>query len=287
MMADLGGTREIVRDVLRDRPARFALGVLALVIGAVAFAPLLAPYDPSALRDFVRDQFLAPTWQHPFGTDQAGRDVLSRVMHGGRVSLGVAALSMLVSVIVGALWGAIAGFAGGALDAALMRVADAVLSLPRILLLILMASLVRSPSPAGLALLLGATSWPVMSRIVRAEVRFLRSQDYVLASRALGSPWWRTLVMHLLPGVVPQVMVGATLAFAAVIPLEATLSFLGLGLHPPTPSWGNILLDGADQPWAHWWLVLFPALGIVTTVLAVNAIGERLQDAVDLRRMPS
>lgn len=277
---------DLLRAVARNGPALTGATVLLLVLGGVSLAPFLAPYDPTALHDFVRDQFLAPSWHHPFGTDQAGRDVLSRVMYGGRVSLGVAALSVVVSVALGALWGAIAGYAGGLIDAALMRVADAVLAFPRILLLILMASLTREPSVAGIALLLGLTSWPGMCRVVRAEVRDLRAQDYVLAARALGVPWWRTLRVHLLPGVVPQVIVTATLAFASVIPLEATLSFLGLGLHPPTPSWGNILLDGADQATAHWWLVLFPALAIVVTVLAVNAIGEYLQDAADPRRAP-
>lgn len=285
-LADPRATRDLLREASRAWPARAGAAVLLLVLGGVFLAPLLAPYDPNALRDFVRDQFLAPSWRHPFGTDQAGRDVLSRVMYGGRVSLGVAALSVAVSVAVGALWGAVAGYAGGIADAVLMRVADAVLAFPRILLLILLASLTREPSVTGIALLLGLTSWPGMCRIVRAEVRFLREQDYVLAARALGVPWWRTLRMHLLPGVVPQVIVAATLAFASVIPLEATLSFLGLGLHPPTASWGNILLDGADQATAHWWLVLFPALAIVATVLAVNAIGEYLQDAADPRRAP-
>ncbi len=259
-------------------PARLAV--------AVALAPVIAPFDPDAMRDFVRDQFLAPSWHHPFGTDQAGRDVLSRVLHGGRVSLGVAALGVLVSVTIGTLWGAVAGFAGGIVDAALMRVADAVLAFPRILLLLVMASLVRAPSAAGIALLLGLTSWPATSRLVRAEVRRLTTQDFVLAARALGVPWWRTLRTHLLPGVVPQALVAATLAFASVIPLEATLSFLGLGLHPPTASWGNILLDGVDQAAAHWWLVAFPALAIVITVLCVNTIGERLQDRADPRRAP-
>ncbi|MBI1809692.1 MAG: ABC transporter permease [Gemmatimonadetes bacterium] len=277
--------RALAREAFPDWPSRVAIAVLALVLLAVLFAPLLAPYDPNALADFVRDQFLAPSMHHPFGTDQAGRDVLSRVMHGGRVSLGVAALSVVVSVAVGALWGAVAGFAGGVFDATLMRVSDAVLAFPRILLLLLMTSLVRAPSAAGIALLLGITSWPGMSRLVRAEVRHLREQDYVLAARALGVPWWRTLRTHLLPGVAPQVSVAAALAFASVIPLEATLSFLGLGLHPPAASWGNILLDGADQAAAHWWLVLFPALAIVVTVVCVNTIGERLQDAIDPRRV--
>jgi len=276
-------TRDLLRALAADAPSRSALVTLALVAGAVALAPFVAPYDPNAMRDFVRDQFLAPSWSHPFGTDSAGRDVLSRVLHGGRVSLGVATLAVAVSVLFGTLWGAAAGYANRAVDDVMMRCTDAVMALPRILLLILVASVLREPTAAALALLLGVTSWPAMSRVVRAEVRALRSRDYVIASQALGATWWRRLRTHLLPAVLPLVIVNATLAFASVIPLEATLSFLGLGLHPPTPSWGNILLDGTDQVAAHWWLVLFPALAIVVTVVAVTALGDRLQQLLDPR----
>ena len=262
------------------------LAAIALVIIALATigAPWISPFDPNAMPDFVRDQFLAPSWHHPFGTDQFGRDVLSRVLHGGRVSLGIAALAAGIAVIVGTAWGAVAGFAGGALDTWLMRIADALLSIPRVLLLLLVLGLAGTPTVSMVAVLLGVTSWPGMSRVIRTHVRELRHQDYMLAARALGTPWWRTVTLHLLPAVTPQVIVAGTLGFASVIPLEATLSFLGLGLHPPHASWGNIILEGTEQAGTHWWLVVFPVIALLVTVLAANTLGERVQDAVDPRR---
>lgn len=263
---------------------RAALVVLAVFAICAIAAPLLAPRDPVAQPDPVAMKDLPPSTTHPFGTDSFSRDVLSRVIYGARVSLGVAAAAVLLAVTLGTAWGALAGFAGGPIDALLMRAADAVLSVPRLLLLIVLVASTGPLSVSGIILLLGLTGWPLTSRLIRGEVRALRDREFVLAARAMGVPEWRILVQHVLPAVVPQVLVAATLAFATVIPLEAGLSFLGFGVRPPTPSWGNIIGDGADRPVDTWWMVVFPGLAIVGVVLAVNTLGERLRSVVDPRQ---
>lgn len=264
---------------------RAAVAVLALFAVCAIAAPAIAPHDPIAQPDPVTQKDLPPSLAHPFGTDPFSRDVLSRVIYGARVSLGVATASVLLAVTLGAAWGAVAGFAGGALDAILMRGVDAVLSVPRVLLLIALVASTGPLSVGGIILLLGLTGWPLTSRLVRGEVRALRQREFVLAARATGVPEWRILVFHVLPGVVPQLLVAATLAFATVIPLEAGLSFLGLGVPPPAPSWGSIINDGAGRPIDTWWLVVFPGLAIVCVVLAVNTVGEKLRETVDPRQL--
>jgi peptide/nickel transport system permease protein len=272
------------RRALRSTGARVALAVLALLVLCAVAAPQLAPYDPREQPHADTGKNQPPSRAHPFGTDSFSRDVLSRVIYGARVSLGVAAASVALAVTLGALVGALAGFAGGWVDAVAMRLVDAVLSVPRLLLLVVLVASTGALSVGGIILLLGLTGWPVTSRIVRAEVRALREREYVHAARATGVPEWRILFGHILPGIVPQVSVAATLALAGVIPTEASLSFLGLGVRPPTSSWGNIILDGADRPGDTWWVVLFPGLAIVSTVLAVNALGDRLREAIDARQ---
>jgi len=278
----------LLRAALGTRGSRLAAAVLLAFVLTALGARYIAPHDPNAQPDIVLGKSLPPSAAHPLGTDQASRDVLSRVIWGAQVSLGVAAGSVLLAITLGASWGAVAGFAGGWADAVMMRVVDAVLSVPRLLLLIvLVASRPDEPlSVGGIILLLGLTGWPATSRIVRAEVRALREREFVLAARAIGVPAWRILLVHVMPGVVPQILVAATLAFATVIPLEAGLAFLGLGVPTPTPSWGNIIRDGAEHPEVTWWLVFFPGLAIVCTVLAVNAIGDRLREAADPRQLP-
>lgn len=266
-------------------PRAVLAGLIALIIVA-AFAPFVAPYDPSAQPDVVLEKNLPPSLEHPFGTDSYSRDVLSRVIYGSRTSLAVAGISVLVALALGTAVGAIAGFAGGNVDRWLMRGVDAVLSIPRLLLLLVIAAAFGQLSLGGLVLVLGLTGWPAMSRIVRAQVREMTALDHVLAARALGVQPSRILTRHVMPGVWPQVLVAATLAVASVIPLEAGLSFLGLGVPAPSPSWGNIMLEGYEQRLRAWWLVVFPGVAIVTTVLAVNVVGERFREALDPRLRP-
>ncbi len=262
---------------------KLAIGTLALFVFVAFAAPKIAPYDPRATPQSETQKNMPPTAAHPFGTDQYSRDVLSRVMWGARVSLGVAAAAVLLALTLGAAVGALAGYRGGVTDVILMRLVDAFLSVPRVLLLLVIVASTGSLSPAGIALLLGFTGWAGTSRLVRGEVRRMKERDFVMASRAMGSPEWRVFVTHVFPGVMPQLLVTGTLALATVIPLEAGLSFLGLGIQPPTASWGGIINDAASHPGDTWWVVLFPGLAIVCTVLSVNTIGERLREKLDLR----
>jgi peptide/nickel transport system permease protein len=263
---------------------KLAAAVLLIFVLTAIAAPAIAPYDPRVTPQSETQKNIPPSAAHPFGTDQFSRDVLSRVMYGARVSLGVATLAALLALTLGAAVGSLAGFAGGWSDTICMRFVDAVLSVPRVLLLLVIVASTGPLSVGGIILLLGFTGWAGTSRLVRGEVRALMQRDYVIASRATGSREWRVFFAHILPGVVPQLLVTGTLALAAVIPLEAGLSFLGLGVQPPTPSWGNIISDAAERPGETWWVVLFPGLAIVCTVLAVNTIGERLRQKLDARQ---
>ncbi|NBW64600.1 ABC transporter permease [bacterium] len=264
----------------RSGVSQVALGVLVAAALVALFGGLLSPHDPNAFSGIVGMQNMPPSWAHPFGTDGLSRDVLSRVIAGARISLGVGSVAVVITVLVGTTWGALAGSSDAWLDDLLMRVVDAMLVIPRVLLLLVLAS-AGPMSPWKLSVALGLTAWPPMSRVVRAQVRAIRQRDWVLAARALGASRTRLLVRHILPGVMPHIAVAATLSFAAVIPLEAGLSFLGLGVRPPTASWGNIMRDGADRMLDTWWMLLFPALAIMATVAAFNAVGERWRAAVD------
>lgn len=261
----------------------FAILALALI---ALLAPVLAPYDPVRQPDIVALESMAPSAAHPFGTDQYSRDVLSRVIHGARVSLAVGLLAALVAVTVGTAWGALAGWLGGRADTIMMRIVDAMLAIPRLLLLIVVAALWgRLPIPA-LVLVLGLTGWFGTSRLVRAQVLALKERDFVLGARALGVPGPRLLVRHVLPNALSPVIVAATLGVGGAIAVEAGLSYLGLGVRPPAASWGSIIADGAEDVGTLWWISLFPGLAIVATVMAFNALGDGLRDALDPRQLP-
>lgn len=259
---------------------RIALPVVALgALAAIALAgPWLAPYDPLAQPDPVALASLPPSWAHPFGTDPVSRDVLSRVLAGARLSLGIAALAVLVSVSLGAAIGTAAALAGRRTDAALMRVTDAAMAVPRLLLLLTAVAAMGRLTATSLAVLLGATGWMTTARLVRHETARLLGGDALRGARALGVPAWRLARVHLLPALSPTIAVAATISLAAAVPLEAGLSFLGLGVAAPQPSWGNIILEAEGQLVARWWLVLFPTLAIVSTVLLVNVVADRLGD---------
>ncbi|MGQ0713473.1 MAG: ABC transporter permease [Gemmatimonadaceae bacterium] len=260
---------------------RFLL-VLALV---ALLASWLAPYDPDCQIDIIALDSRPPSQAHPFGTDVYGRDVLSRVVHGARVSLSVAFLAVILSTTVGTAYGSIAGYAGGRADAIMMRVIDALLSIPRILVLLAIFALWGRVSLAALVLILGLTGWFTTSRLVRAQVLALKSEEMVVAARALGARDRRILWRHILPGVTSTVVVAATLGIGNVIILEAGLSFLGVGVQAPTASWGNIIADGSSDVAGMWWMSLFPGLAIITTVMAFNVIGDALRDALDPREI--
>ena len=278
-----GPWRAALGRLRHDRVATVAAVVLGVFVLAALFAPAIAPYAPNAQPDIIGAARLAPSWSHPFGTDAFSRDVLSRVIYGARISLGVATLAIVLAMSVGTAWGAVAGFAGGATDALMMRIIDALLAIPRILILLLILGLWGSISLASLVLVLGLTGWFATSRLVRERVRALARQDFTVAARALGARDVRVLWRHVMPNALSPVIVAATLGIGNVIVLEAALSYLGIGVRPPHASWGNIIQDGADQIGSAWWVALFPGLAMLVTVIAFNLLGDSLRDALDPR----
>jgi len=273
------------RRLARNRPALVGLCLLAALSIATLLAPLIAPWDPVALGpDILATQYQAPSSAHWLGTDQFGRDLLSRLLYGARISLSIGLLATAISVGLGTLIGAVAGYTGGRVDALLMRFTDLALAFPRLVLLILVVALF-GPSITVLVLVLGLTQWPATTRIVRGDVLSLRERDFILAARALGLGRARIVFRHVVPNVVAPVIVAATLGVGNTITLEAGLSFLGLGPGQSMPSWGGMVWEGASHlaTLDTWWLATFPGLTIVLVVLAFNVLGDGLRDALDPR----
>ena len=280
------GAHPMLRGLLRDSRTRIALVVLLLVALSAVFAPVLAPYDPERQLDIERLHSQPPSAAHPFGTDPVSRDVLSRLIYGSRVSLAVGLGSVALAMSFGIAVGIVAGYLGGAVDAVLMRLVEAAISVPRLLVLIMVAALWGRLGIVPLTLLMAGTGWFTVSRLVRAETLALRDREFVLAARALGVPTPRLLVRHVLPNVIAPALVAAALSIANVILLEAALSYLGIGIETPAASWGTIIQEGAERVAELWWLTLFPGLAILVTVFACNALGDALRDAFDPRQLP-
>ena len=270
------------RHFRRDGLAMGGLVLIVVLVLLAVFAPLTAPYDPITQDDIVATSFLSPSPAHPMGTDLFGRDVLSRIIYGARISLTIGFLAVGLSITLGTLLGAVAGYFGGWVDTLVMRFTDTVLAFPRLILLILIVALFQ-PSVLLIILVLGLTQWPGTARIVRGEVLSLREREFVQAARALGFGRARIILRHIVPNVLAPVIVAATLGIGNTIVLEAGLSFLGLGVQPPTPSWGSMVADGRQNLIGAWWVATFPGLTIVSTVLAFNLVGDGLRDALDPR----
>ena len=270
------------RHFRRSKVAMFGLVILVLMYLVALIAPWIAPYDPIAQKNIVATSFLAPNAQHWLGTDRFGRDILSRIIYGARISLSIGLVATLISVTLGTVLGAVAGYFGGKIDAIIMRFTDMVLAFPRLVLLIMIVALF-SPSFVVIVTVLGLTQWPNTARIVRGDVLSLREREYIQAAHALGFSRSRIIFRHLIPNVLAPVIVTATLGIGNTIVLEAGLSFLGLGVQPPTPSWGNMVADGRDSLLGAWWVATFPGLVIVVAVLAFNLVGDGLRDALDPR----
>ena len=279
--------RQALRTLGRDRTAMVGAVVLLLLIVAAVAAPLLTPYDPIKPLDIVALKNLPPSLSHPLGTDRFSRDVLARLMYGARVSLAIAFLSVLVAVTVGTAFGAIAGYVGGLTDALLMRVVDACLAIPRVLVLIAIATLWYPITVKGLVLILGLTGWFGVSRLVRTLVVSAREDDFVAAARALGARDSRVLLHHILPRVMAPVLVAATFAVGNVIVVEAGLTFLGMGIQLPAPSWGGVFYDGMEVFASSVWAALFASIVLVVTVLAVNLVADGLRRALNARQLPA
>lgn len=270
------------RRFARHRQAAAGLVLLAALCLSALLTPYLAPHDPAEQERVVETRYQPPSAEHPLGTDRFGRDVLSRVLYGARISLGIGFVAVAIAISLGTVVGAGSGYLGGWTDGVTMRGVDLLLSFPRLVLLITVVALFE-PSVALVTLVLGLTGWMGTSRVVRGEVLSVREQPYVEAARALGYSDGRILFRHVLPNALGPVIVSATLGVGNTILAEAALSFLGLGVQPPTASWGNMVAAGRDVMLEAWWITLFPGLAIVLTVMSFNLVGDGLRDAMDPR----
>ncbi len=255
------------------RPNRWAAITLVLLVALAIGAPLVAPYAVDALD--LAHRRASPSWSHWFGTDELGRDLFTRVLFGARISLAIGLISAAVSACIGVVIGTTAGYVGRWVDALLMRFTEAMLSVPRLPLLMI-ASAVLAPSVPTLILLVGALGWMETARVMRSEVQSLRSRDFVSAARAVGAGSPRIIWRHILPGVLPSAAVAVTLAVGRGILLESAMSFFGVGVQPPTASWGNMLYQAQSTMSSEPWLGIFPGAFIFVTVLSCNALGDGL-----------
>jgi len=250
---------------LKDPIGIFAISVIFILIISAIFAPYIAPYDPNEIN--VEEILLPPSFSHPFGTDRLGRDVLSRVIYGSRISLEVGIVSVGISVILGIIFGSIAGYYGGIIDKVIMRFVDIMLCFPTFFLILAVIAILE-PSIINIMIVIGVTSWMGVARLIRAEFLSLKERDFVLSAKLSGASDFKIIIKHILPNALPPALVAATLGIAAAILVESALSFLGIGVQPPTPSWGNMLYEGKDCLDIAWWLSFFPGLAILLTVLS-------------------
>ncbi len=279
-----GAGQVTVRRLLRLRWGLAAAAVLLLIIASAALAPWISPHDPLAVN--IRHRLGPPAWmeggtaQHLLGTDQVGRDLLSRMIHGGRVSLVVGVAAVVIAVSIGVLLGLGAGYFGGRTDWIIMAFVNVMLTFPFVLLALAVIA-VLGPSLVNMIIVLGVAGWPIYARVVRAETLALREREFVLAGRALGMSPLRLVFGQIVPNLVSVIVVIATLQVAQVIILESFLSFLGLGIQPPTPAWGNMLGEGRVYMLNSWWIATFPGLAIFLTTLVINLMGNALRDWLD------
>jgi peptide/nickel transport system permease protein len=257
--------------------------ILVLAIILVSFSP----YDPEA--SDLPEMRLPPSWEHPFGTDPLGRDMLTRVLYGGRISLAVGLMVVAITLVIGIPIGAVAGYFGGRIDNFLMRITDAALSFPSLLILIMLSAMLREMdipfiqrnNVVTIALVIGLLGWMTVARLVRAAFLSLREKEFVLAAHCMGTSTFRIMARHILPNAMGPVIVESTLMIAWAIMEESGLSFLGFGIMPPTPSWGNLLSNAQEHMTLHPWLAIFPGLMIFVTIISINYIGDGLRDALD------
>ena len=272
--------RVIGKRFLRNRLSVIGAVTILLLISISFFAPYIAPYDPAAID--VRHTLSPPSKTHPLGTDELGRDLLSRIIWGSRTSLKVGFVAVGIAIMTGIMIGSISGFYGGVIDAVLMRFVDMMLAFPTFFLILAVIAILEQNIFTIMAVI-GLTSWMDVARLVRAEFLSLKEKDFVSAARAVGVRDMRLIFRHILPNALSPVFVAATFGVAGAILIESSLSFLGLGVQPPEASWGNILTAGKDNIEVAWWLSLYPGLAILITVLSYNLVGEGLRDALDPR----
>ena len=272
--------RVAMRRFSENNLALIALYVILFFYLVAILAPLLAPYDPAAMGDISATRYLVPSVSHPFGTDEFGRDWFSRAVYGARVSLSVGLLAVIVAVTFGTLFGSLSGYFGGFIDNMLMRIVDVIISIPTFFLLLMLVGVFEA-NLFALVLILGFTSWTGTARFIRGEILSLKERDFIESARAIGLPHRLIIFRHLIPNAAAPVLVSAALMVGGMIGAEAGLSFLGIGIRPPTPSWGNMVSAGGDAIYTYWWLALFPGVLLSVTILAFNLLADGLRDALD------
>ena len=264
----------------RNRLAVAGLVIVLIMFFLAVFAAMLSPYDPGGID--IEGKLKKPCKPHLMGTDNLGRDVLSRMLYGARISLSVGFVAVGISIAIGIIVGAVSGYYGRWLDSVLMRFVDIMMCFPAFFLMLTVIALL-GPNIINIMIVIGITSWMGTARFVRAEFLSLKEREFVVAAHVLGLSDRRIIFRHILPNALAPVIISATLGVAGAILMEAGLSFLGFGVQPPNPSWGNILTEGRTYIFDAWWLTLFPGLAILITVLAFNLVGEGLRDALDPR----
>ncbi|MDD4861944.1 MAG: ABC transporter permease [Smithellaceae bacterium] len=264
----------------KNKLALTGCGIVILLFVVSLMAPVIAPYDPGAID--LKNVLAPPSGEHWFGTDQLGRDVFSRMIWGARISLKVGFVATGLAILIGMILGAVAGYYGGWIDATIMRFVDVMLCFPAFFLILAVIAFLE-PSIWNIMIVIGLTGWMGVTRLVRADFISLRERDFVRAARAIGANDARIIFLHILPNALASILVAATLGIAGAILTESALSFLGIGVQPPIPSWGNILTAGKDNIDIAWWLSLYPGLAILITVVGYNLLGEGIRDASDPR----
>jgi peptide/nickel transport system permease protein len=272
--------REVLWQRLRRNRMAMAGAIIVVVMFVLAVAAPLLGRDPGAID--IAQRLQAPGWSHPLGTDDLGRDVLTRILYGARISLLVGFVAVGIATGIGILLGALAGYYGRWVDALLMRFVDIMLCFPTFFLILAVIAFL-DPSIWNIMIIIGLTGWMGVARLVRAEFMSLRERDFVLAARAVGADDARIIFRHILPNALSPVLVSVTLGVAGAILTESALSFLGIGVQPPTPSWGNMLITGKQTLGTAWWMSVFPGVAILITVLGYNLLGEGIRDALDPR----
>ncbi len=271
----------LIKELLKHRLGTASLIIILFLAVLAVFAPYIAPYDPLEIN--VDNILQPPSLDHPLGTDLLGRDVLSRMIYASRISLEVSLVAVGLSLMIGVVLGAIAGYFGGWVDLIICRFIDIMLCFPTIFLVLAMVAYLE-PSIVTIMVVIGATSWMGLARLVRAEILSLKERDFVLIAKTYGASSLRILFKHLIPNALPPIVVSASLGLGQAILIESALSFLGIGVQPPIPSWGNMLIDGKETLEVAWWLSFYPGMAILITVLAFTILGETLQEILNPKR---
>lgn len=268
------------RRFKENKLAVISLYVICFFYIIAVLAPFLATHDPSAIDNVLETRYQSPSWKHPFGTDEYGRDLYSRALYGARVSLSVGFLAVVIAISIGTLYGSIAGYFGGLIDNIMMRFVDVFIAFPTFFLLLMLVGVFEA-SIVAMILILGLTSWPGTARFIRGEVLSLKEKQFTEAARAIGLPHRTIILRHLIPNGISPVLVSAAMMVSSMIYAEAGLSFLGIGIRPPTPTWGNMMSAGKDTLLVAWWVALFPGGILAATMLSFNLLADGLRDAFD------